>query len=198
MRLGFGLIVGLLVVLLGVSIVLRAVFQIEVPLFRTALGLALVFFGAKLVFDAWSPSRVHAPESAALMEGRTFAPTGATGLGDLKYSVTLGTGTVDLTGLPAEGPPRRVEVDTVFGQTVIRVDPAVPYEVDASAAFGEARLPSRDATFFGSAHYRSGGPPHLLLKMNVVFGQAEIREVSVEREQPLPVTPRDELGAPAG
>ena len=198
MRLGFGLIVGLLVVLLGVSIVLRAVFQIDVPLFRTALGLALVFFGVKLVFDAWSPSRVRAPETAALLEGRSFAPTAATGPGDLKYSVTLGSGTVDLTRLSPEGPPRRVEVDTVFGQTVIRVDPAIPYEVDASAAFGEARLPNRDATFFGSAHYRSGQAPHLMLKLNVVFGQAEIQEMTVERAHRVPLAPPLEASQPAG
>ena len=203
MRLTFGLVIGVLVVLLGISILARVVFNVEIPLFRTAVALIILFIGVRIIVGAWWPAKdVRAGEGSAVFAGQVFTPT-ETADTHLKYSVVFGTGTVDLTHLTAEGPTRSVQVDTIFGQSLIEVDPSIPYRVEASSAFGEARLPDRQAAVFGSATYQptdQAAPPHLVVKVTVVFGQATVRELPVQRVRPKAAAPAptEEIPQPTG
>jgi hypothetical protein len=172
----WGVVIGLLIVLAGLSIVLRAWFHIDLPLFRTAAGLVLLFLGARLLLHAWFPQRMGPMPMDRI--GSRFEPHQPVS-GALKYDVLFSEGLVDLTKLPPLERDLRVEVNVVFGMAKILLDPSVPYELEASAAFGEVRMPDQHAISFGGRQYQSPAPvtgPRLRLKVSAVFASCAVEE----------------------
>lgn len=192
MRSAFPLFVGMVIVLAGASLILEAVFKIHIPLLRIAFGLFFIVLGARIVFGPWPHLAAGQPHAAVMSEQR-FAPGPAVG-DRLKYDVVFGRAEVDLTGLSPLDHDVFVEVNAVFGDVLVMVDPTVALEVDSSAAFGMTRLPDRQTVAFGSAHYQGSARagPRLELKLNAVFGNAEVREVA----NPRPMTDAPHLPAP--
>lgn len=173
---GLALLLGILVIVLGTSIVLHALFDVDVPIFRTAVGVAFLYLGVRVLAGAWMPVQTSHDGHEAIFAVTHFTPTDAAG--SRKYEIIFGRGVVDLTRLPASDRERVVQVDVVFGDAEIAIDPAIPIEVSGSAAFGEVRMPDRSAANFGAVRYRNaaaGGPP-IELVVNAVFGTARIVE----------------------
>jgi predicted membrane protein len=179
---------GLVVILIGLSILLEGVFHVDIPIFKIALGLLFLYLGARMLLAVFSGGGRHGrDDDAAIFSNRSYSPS--TGDADrLKYDIIFGRGVVDLTRVPREGPDRRVEVNAVFGNATVKIDPAVPLEVEVNAAFGDARLPDHSTTALGSFRYRPQGQdkqePKLHLKLNVVFGACQV----IEQPMPPPAT----------
>ena len=96
-----------------------------------------------------------------------------------KYSIVFSRGTVDLSQLAKNGEGAWAEVTVVFGNALVKVDPAVPREVEINTAFGEVHLPNQTTGNIGNYHYRppgQTGEPRLHLKLNVVFGGCQVIE----------------------
>jgi predicted membrane protein len=171
---------GLVVILFGLSILLEGVFHIDIPVFRIALGLLLLYLGARMLLNVFSGSDRHGSgDDPAVFSNRSYSPS--TGDGDrLKYDIIFGRGVVDLTKIAREGGDRRVEVNVIFGSALVKIDPAAPLEVEVNAAFGDARLPDHSTTALGSFRYRPPGQdkqdPKVRIKLNVVFGSCQVVE----------------------
>ena len=167
---------GLLVVLIGISIILEAVFQIHLPFIRLALGFFFIYLGIRFLSGGrWRDGEMRV---SGVLRDDTYTPTG----GDhVKHDVIFGRSVVDLTRLARDGGEVRAEVNTIFGATVVKIDPAVPLEIEVSSAFGDARLPDQSVTAIGTMRYRPPGqkdPPRLKIRLNVVFGSSQVVEVS--------------------
>jgi predicted membrane protein len=172
---------GLVVILFGLSILLEGVFHIDIPVFRIAVGLLLLYLGARMLLNAFSGGRRYdRSDDAAVFSERTYAPSPTEGE-RLKYDIIFGRGVVDLTKTARDGADRRVEVNAIFGSATVKIDPTVPLEVEVNAAFGDARLPDHSTTALGSFRYRPPGQgqqtPKLHLKINVVFGSCLVIEL---------------------
>lgn len=174
-RIGFRFLVGAFVLLIGASILVDLLFHVAIPLVRVAVALLCIVVGARLVVHAWGAGRDASGE--AWLADRRFAPEGALA-GDARYDVVFGRGVVDLTHVVPPAADVTVTVDALFGHAVVKIDPAIGYDVDGTAAFGEVRLPDRNATSMGSLHYQppAGGAPRLHLRVNAVFGACQVVE----------------------
>ena len=53
MRMGIGLFIGILIILLGLSIIINVIFHIHIPIFKILFGLFLIFIGLKIIFGSW-------------------------------------------------------------------------------------------------------------------------------------------------
>jgi hypothetical protein len=187
MKFTLAAVLGILVLVAGLSIILGSVLDIHLPLFRSAVALVLILLGVRMLFGAWAPARKGSADSTSvLFEERVLGPTSAAPA-RMKYDVVFGRGVIDLTTLPRDALDRTVEINSIFGAAEVRVDSATPYEVDGTAAFGETRTPGpgRSASGFGSFHYQppSAVPPLLHIKVNSVFGSSEVIETP---HAPLP------------
>jgi hypothetical protein len=176
MRRNFSVAVGALVILAGVSLLLRVVFHIHLPLVPAAFGFLLIYLGAHLVLGSRFARR---PSNTTTVFGeRSFAPAGANP--PAKYDIIFGRGTVDLTGVHPTAADVPVEINVVFGAAVVLLDAATPLQLEASSVFGVARTPDHQAVSFGTLHSGPRGQPPgaaaLHLRVNVVFGSAELRE----------------------
>ena len=71
-------------------------------------------------------------------------------------------------------------MNCVFGQSLVKIDPAVPAVIKASSAFGAIKFPEGDAKAFGTYVYKTKsyreGAPHLAVDASVVFGEMRVIE----------------------
>jgi predicted membrane protein len=183
MKMNWSVLLGIFVVLVGVSILLQAVFHIHVPVFRTGFALFLIFVGVRMLIHLWGPAPAKSfAEVESVMQETVFRPESTAG-GALKYDAVFSKTVVDLTRLPRLESDLTVEINTVFGLTVVNVDPAFNYEVEGSAMFGSVQLPDGQQVSFGGVRRelpagRQEGP-RLRLKLSTVFGACQLQEARV-------------------
>lgn len=177
MRLSFVVLLGALIALAGISIILNALFKIDLPILRLALGIFFIYLGVVFILGGSPHPRSDWSDFSAQSR---FAPHSVSKQ-DLKYDVMFGRSVVDLTELEPRDQPRRLEINVVFGEALVKLDPAIPYELEASSVFGAARLPDHRMANFGSLRYLPKDQhkgPLLHIKLNVVFGSAEVVEAT--------------------
>jgi hypothetical protein len=171
-------LVGLLVMIIGASIAVDLLFDAGMPVLKGSLAVLLVVLGVRLVTHAsWTPRGTNVHQTTA--GEQTFRLSGR--LDDNpEYDVVLGKAVVDLTGVSPPDHDVTVTVEALFGAAEVRVDPAVPYDVEGSAAFGEVRTPDQAHTALGRVRYRPPGllpeTPRLHLKVNAAFGSLVVVE----------------------
>jgi hypothetical protein len=174
-KMGFlfsGLFWGIIVILVGITLVLNVVAGVRIPLFRIVVGLILVYLGVCLIAGGrWG---VRSRNSAAFSETKVTPNEAAP-----EYSILFGKGDIDLSRVTLKPGANRCEVNTVFGGSVVRLDPQMPVRVSVSSAFGGARLPDGSSVSFGDHSYTSPGyrsdSAYLDLKLSVVFGGVEAK-----------------------
>ena len=167
-----GVFWGIIVVLIGLSIILNVVVGVRIPLIRIIFGLLLIYWGVSVLIG----SSFHSRHSSTTMFSESEIKVTQAG----RQDVVFGKGTIDLTGITLQPGVNRYEISTVFGASVIRIDPAMPVKVVASSAFAGVRMPDGGNIAFGETTYRSAGlredSTYLLVKAGVVFGSVEVRD----------------------
>jgi hypothetical protein len=163
-----GLFWGAIVILIGVTIILNGVLGTKIPIVRIVFGLLLIYWGV------------------SLLAGVRFRHSGAAVFSDAEVKATsaghqdviFGRATVDLSAIVLKEGVNRYEVNTVFGASVIKLDPAMPVKVVASSAFAGVKMPDGANIAFGETTYRSPNlkedSTYLLVKTAVVFGGTEV------------------------
>ena len=163
-----GIFWGVVVVLLGLSIILNVVAGVRIPFVRVFFGLLLIYWGVNLLIGAR-----HGRSGTAVFSDTEVKVTTAG-----KQDVLFGRGVIDLTGIVLKEGVNRYEVNTVFGASIIKLDPAMPVKVVASSAFAGVKLPDGGNVAFGESTWRSANlkedSTYLLVKTDVVFGGTEV------------------------
>ena len=176
MKMGFvfsGVFWGVILILLGVSIVLNVVFGVKIPLFRIVFALVLIYLGIRMLtgLPFWRKT-----PNAAVFEDKRIEAAGASD----RYDVVFGKGVIDLTKLEVKDRPVKIEATTAFGSSVIIIDPAVSAKIKVTSAFAGARMPDGNVIVFGEYTYKTPGlknaANYVLLEATVVFGGMEIVE----------------------
>jgi hypothetical protein len=172
MRLGClfgGLFWGVLLIIMGILLFLNIVLRINIPIFQILVALFFVYIGLRIIlgrrqrhyWNRWWGEDRHVD---------------TTNPGD-RHDTVFGRNDIDLTGIQLKE-TTHVEVNTVFGHSVVRIDPGTPTRILASAAFGSVRLPSGNAEAFGEYSWKSPGldetKPCLVLHATAVFGSVRI------------------------
>ena len=167
---GIKFIMGGFVLLIGTTIAVNVLFGIHFPLLPLALAALLIALGARMMV------RTRAGGDAvvqAWLANRVFVPDGER---DQRYDILFGRGVVDLTKVPEPDEDKIISIDTIFGATVIKLDPSVPVEITGHSMFGEVRMPDRSTAAMGSIAYKtpSDRAPKLHLRLNTVFGSCQV------------------------
>lgn len=164
---------GVLLILLGAAIVIKVVFNINIPIIRLLLAFILIYLGIRLMIG-WGFHKEQPNNTVLFNDNRIEATNPAE-----EYNVIFGRGTIDLTKLvPSNTAVAKVNV--IFGGGLIRIDPSQPVRIEANSAFGEARMPDGNNVTFGNYIYKTPsyqeGKPALRIEANAVFGALEIVE----------------------
>jgi len=172
-----GLFWGVMLVLFGVSMILKAMFNLDIPIFRIVFALIFIYFGIKLLVGRQAFKN---EENFSMFRSSTVTVKESGG----EYDVIFGQSNIDLTNINITESSKKVNVDVVFGSANLLIDPDIPIKLKISTVFADCKLPDRNISFFGDSKYQTPayveGENYLLLNIDVVFGNVVIIEKGQE------------------
>lgn len=174
MKMGAGLFWGALLLILGIVLIIKVVFNIEFPIFKVLVGIFFIFLGIKVLFGrVLIPEGKIGPEETIFGEKVYDNPERGK-----EYSVIFGKGVYDFTDVDLSEGNFDAKVNTVFGGSVIRIREGMPVRIDADAVFAGAELPGGNTAVFGTANYTSDNysldSASLHIRIGVVFGGVQV------------------------
>lgn len=164
------LIWGTILILFGLSFILKSVFQITIPLVRPFFGGVLIYLGLSIMMDPFNES----PDKKSVIFGRTTI----VGSSAIKtYNVTFGSGVIDLSQLTF-AQPAQITINTVMGSSAV-ILPDVSAKVRVNAIFARAGLPDETLVSFGRNVYKTDDEAEqkLFVQVNVILGNVDIKLV---------------------
>ncbi len=172
MRMGFlfsGLFWGILLILIGITIIIKVFFKVDIPIVRIGFALFFIYIGVSILIDGG----IHKTDNTVLFQESEVHATNSQN----DYNVVFGKGNIDLSGIELKDENTDVEINVVFGAGIVTLDKNMPIILTVDSAFAGAKLPDGNSVAFGTTHYTSpsyrGDAPALRIKADVVFGAIE-------------------------
>ena len=171
---GAGLFWGAFLLLLGVALIIKVVFNVDFPVFKVLVGVFLILLGLKVVFGKFLISPDHFKAEETIFNERVYDNPES----GKEYSVLFAKGVYDFTNVDLEQGSFRVKVSTVFGGTQIIIPRDKPVRIQADAVFAGAELPGGNNAVFGTSIYESANwnpdSASIDIKVDVVFGGVQV------------------------
>ncbi len=174
---GTGLFWGILLVILGISLIFRVVFNINLPVFKLFFAFLFIYIGIRILIGDSFKFNKQVDKNDVIFGEKYYNEFNSI---DKEYNVIFGKGVFDLSTVQQDTVNSTlVEFNTVFGSTTIWINRDTPVKVKVEAVFAGARLPNGNSVVFGSNNFVSenfnASKPHLFIKADVVFGDLDIR-----------------------
>ncbi|MCD4711560.1 MAG: cell wall-active antibiotics response protein [Bacteroidales bacterium] len=174
MKMGAGLFWGAFLLLLGVALIIKVVFNIDFPVFKVLIGIFLVLLGLKVIFGKFLISPGHFNAEETIFNERVYDNPES----DKEYTVLFAKGVYNFTNVDLEQGSFRVKVSTVFGGTQIIIPEDKPVRIQADAVFAGVELPDGNNAVFGTTTYESDSwspdTASIDIKVDVVFGGVQV------------------------
>jgi len=164
MRLFGGVFMGIIFLTVGIILLLNSFFNFNINMFKLTIGVLIVLSGVFILFNGFG---FQDSRNIVFREGIIRVSE----VQD-EYNIIFASGTVDLSKVKIEDEVKRIEVNTIFAEGKVILNPDVPTLIKASSAFGELELPDRSSAIFSSKEYKIG-------KVNVNQGYLEIKASAV-------------------
>jgi len=167
MRIFGGVFMGIVFLTVGIILLLNTFFNFNINVFKLTIGILIVLYGVFILFNGFG---FQDSGNIVFREGiiRVSEVQG-------EYNIIFSSGTVDLSKVKIEGEVKKIEVNTIFAEGKVILNPDVPTLIRASSAFGELELPDRSSVIFSSQKYRIGDisadQGYLEIKASAVFGR---------------------------
>ena len=166
MRLFGGVFMGIIFLTVGIILLLNSFFNFNINIFKLIIGILIVLFGVFVLFNGFG---FQDSRNIVFREGIIRVSE----VQD-EYNIIFASGTVDLSKVKIEDEVKKIEVNTIFAEGKVILNPDVPTLIKASSAFGELKLPDRSSVVFGSQEYKIGeisaNQGYLEIEASAVFG----------------------------
>lgn len=167
MRLFGGAFIGIIFLAVGIILLLNSFFNFNINIFKLILGVVIVLFGVFILFNGFG---FQDSRNIVFREGTIRVSE----VQD-EYNIVFASGTIDLSKVKIEDEVKKIEINTIFAEGKVILNPDVPTLIKASSAFGELELPDRSSVVFGSQKYRIGdistNQGYLEIEASAVFGK---------------------------
>jgi predicted membrane protein len=175
MKMGAGLIWGILLLLIGIGMIIKVVFNVDFPLIKILFALFIIFIGFKLLFGSFNIDFNFRGNANDVIFAESFFDN----IDDRdEYNVIFGKAVFDLRDYKIEPGKNKLKVNTIFAGTRIILNDSTPVKIKAESVFGGSRLPDGSSTGFGTTYFTSEnydeGKDHLVIYTDVVFGGIEM------------------------
>lgn len=171
-----GIFWGIFFLIIGITIIFKTVFNIDIPLPKIFFALFFIWLGIRILIGG----SLFKSDRSGVVFGETKIDAGHFKDSKDEYSIIFGKGTIDLSNVDLSNGNVKVNINTIFGQSLIKLNPDIPAIIDLDAAFSSAKLPDKTITSFGSYTFKTKsyeeGKSHLKIKIDVVFGSVNITE----------------------
>ncbi len=163
-----GLFWGIIVILIGISIILNSIFHFNIPIFKIIGALFFIYLGISMITGA--SIRRNDSKFTIFAESNIQKPV------DNEHNTIFGSSKLDLTELKLNN---NFQSNTIFGSTIIYIDPKKPINIIASSAFGEVKMPNKNTVNFGEITYNTKSYKEdndsIDIKISTVFGSVDVK-----------------------
>lgn len=172
---GTGLFWGIILIIIGLSIIFKLFFDISIM--RIVIAVAFILIGVRLLIGKPFMREKYMDENNVIFGERTLTGLPENGK---EYNTIFGKTVYDLRNVdPLKEPYTKITINTIFGSTDVLLSDSIPVIIKADAVFSEARMPNNNTVAFGSSHYRSPNTTDssavLEIDGHVVFGSLVFR-----------------------
>ncbi len=170
---GPGFFWGVLLIVIGLSIIFKVVFGVSI--LRVAIAIAFILLGIRILIGKPTLSR-NESDSDVLFSNRIYTEFPTT---NTEYSTVFSKSVYNFgdAAIPTDK-ILKLEFNTVFGDSQIILPEGLPVRIKGEAVFGAVKLPNGNAAAFGSADYVSehdSALSHFVqIEANAVFGNIDI------------------------
>ncbi len=173
---GSSLFWGIILIIIGLSLVVKIVFNIDFPIFKLIIAFIFIYIGLKIMLgrDFCFFSCNKTKNDVVFGESNFNSPENGR-----DYNVVFSKGNFDFRNieLKASG-PTKIKISTVFGDSKVFIRHDMPVRITVDAVFAGAHLPNGEKAAFGSSLYTSDSldfnKPYLDIKAEVVFGNLQV------------------------
>jgi predicted membrane protein len=149
----------------------------DVNLFGVLFALFLIFVGVTLLIGRPWMFSFHKGERDTMFQDRTITEQPRD---NNEYNVIFGKSVYDFRDISfPENKPIKVKINTVFGQTIIRINKNSPVKIKSDAVFASALMPDNNSVAFGTITYATDTFAtqfnHLFIEADVVFGSVQVK-----------------------
>lgn len=169
---GSSLFWGIILIVIGLSLVIKIVFNVDFPIFKIIIAFIFIYIGLKIMLgDGFKPFHARNTETDVVFGESKFNNFE----NGKEYNVVFSKGNFDFRDiqLKPDG-PTFVKIHTVFAGSQILIRKDTPVRIRVEAAFAGAQLPNGNSTAFGSTLYSSDSldttKPFLDIQAEIVFG----------------------------
>lgn len=176
MRMGPPIFWGLFLIFIGFALIIKYVFDLDIPVGKIVIALFFIFIGIKLLVGKTNFFHTSQKETDIIFND---ARLNGKDISSSEYNVIFGKLVLDLRDIELSDLSKRLEINTIFGATEIMINDSLPIHVKAEAVFSGAKLPNGNTVTFGSSEYSTSSynpsDKFLLIKCDVIFGGLEIK-----------------------
>jgi predicted membrane protein len=170
-------ILGIVIIIFGVSMILNQVFKIDFPFFRLLVALVIIFFGFKLLFGSFGIHVSKDDKNSSVFSNRNVHPENV-GKKE-EYNTIFGSSVLDFSKADFKESESTIEINAIFGHTQVILPENASVSIKASSVFGAVRTPDGLNVVFSETKSEYGdknAPVNLKINANAVFGNIEITQ----------------------
>ncbi len=168
---------GILLILVGLSLILKIVFNVEFSIFRVIIAFFLIYLGVKLFIGKDFSLFPEADKDNQVVFSEKTIKTLEDGK---EYNVIFGGAKFDLREMSfPDSVTLHVKINTIFGGSQVTINPEVPIHVNSNTVFAGTKMPDGNTSAFGSLNYENEsakkGKAKLIIETNTVFGGLHLK-----------------------
>ena len=172
---GGSLFWGIVLIIIGLSLIVKVLFHIEFPIMKVLFSFFFIFLGVKILMGNWGTHIFHSGANDIVFGESKFVHENIV---PKEQNIIFGSGSIDFRKLNLGLLPTEIQINSVFGGSEIILKKDFPVKIKVDAAFAGVSLPNGNNTVFGSAFYQSSTfdetKPYLSIKVNAVFSGIKI------------------------
>lgn len=164
---------GSILIIFGLSVLIKAIFGIDLPLMRVIFGGLLIYLGFSMV-TSWK-NYSHCGKNSRTIWFSTISTTPDTIKSE--YRVSFSSIRIDLRSVPIDQIPSKIFIDAHCSSVLLITNPDVPTLINIDARFASTKLPNNETVAVGNTVYMTHDQqvkPVLEISANLVMSNFEI------------------------
>lgn len=173
---GSGIFWGVVLIIIGLSLIIKIVFNIDFPIFKLLIAFFFIYLGVRILIG---------PSFKPLNKGEDkyniiFGEKIITQVENMReYNVVFGKVIFDLKNFKPDNHILSIKINTVFGSSEVLLNPSVSSKIEANAVFAHANLPNGNSASFGYTSFYNDSANQsnelIVIHADVVFGSFSAR-----------------------
>jgi hypothetical protein len=174
MKMGAAIFWGSILIIIGVSLLIKVVFNVDFPIFKILVAFLFFFIGIRILLGNTGLFHIHAGPNDVIFSEKVYSAP----YEHSEYNVIFSKGVFDFRNVDLSKGTQNFKISTVFGGSQIKISDQMPVKINADAVFAGAELPDGNTAVFGNSSYTSKSfnpdSAYLYIKVDCVFGGVQV------------------------